>query len=589
MYALPAHDLGVLYRSVDLENQGVEAMLDKFKKIKSLRGILYQKLKENKEAKAYEPKTRAGKVMHHLRTEYEPGDYPKFRISPSRTLLVLPSTTDVKVKSVVYPVIKPYTYINVRYDENENTLLYNIIEPKLNERETAILDKIKEGFVQIIDVSLEDIKKHEKMIEFLEASVQRLLEEYNFRLNEKEYIKILYFIHRDFIGLNRIEAMMNDPYIEDIGCDGMNIPIYVVHQKFGSVKTNVVYTEEKELREFVIKLAERCDRYISYAEPLLDGTLSDGSRVQASLAGDVTTRGPTFSIRKFKDVPFTPIDMMRLNTASDEILAYLWYVVENNANILITGGVSTGKTSMLNTISLFIPSSAKIVSIEDTRELNLPHENWIPGVVRMGFSGTGTGEVTMFELLRESFRQNPDYLIVGEVRGKEAYVMFQGMSSGHPSISTFHAGDVEDVIKRLQSKPISLSAGLLDSLNIVVVMVHARDKGKSARRIKEIVEIQSVDAETGAPRVTKPFAWIPSQDSFEYKGSSWMLNKISTTKGIPLNGILKEISRRKKLLNWMYQKNVTDVKEFVKYVNIYSSNPQRIEKMLNNEIGEDGL
>ena len=589
MYALPAHDLGVLYRSVDLENQGVEAMLDKLKKIKSLRGILYQKLKENEEVKAYEPKTRAGKVMHHLRTEYESGDYPKFRITPSRTLLVLPSTTDVKVKSVVYPVIKPYTYINVRYDENENTLLYNIIEPKLNEREAAILDKIKEGFVQIIDVSLEDIKKHEKMIEFLEASVQRLLEEYNFKLNEKEYIKILYFIHRDFIGLNRIEAMMNDPYIEDIGCDGINIPVYVVHQKFGSVKTNVVYTEEKELREFVIKLAERCDRYISYAEPLLDGTLSDGSRVQASLAGDVTTRGPTFSIRKFKDVPFTPIDMMRLNTASDEILAYLWYVVENNANILITGGVSTGKTSMLNTISLFIPSSAKIVSIEDTRELNLPHENWIPGVVRMGFSGTGTGEVTMFELLRESFRQNPDYLIVGEVRGKEAYVMFQGMSSGHPSISTFHAGDVEDVIKRLQSKPISLSAGLLDSLNIVVVMVHARDKGKSARRIKEIVEIQSVDAETGVPRVTKPFAWIPSQDSFEYKGSSWMLNKISTTKGIPLNGILKEISRRKKLLNWMYQKNVTDVKEFVKYVNIYSSNPQRIEKMLNNEIGEDDL
>lgn len=546
-------------------------------------------MKKGGNEKTNEPKTRAANVISNLRTEYEAGSYPKFQIYPARTLLTLPAGNEIKVKTVVYPVIKPYTYINVRYDEAENLLVYNVIEPKLNDKEATALQKIKDGLVQIIDVSLEDIKKYEKMIEFLEASVQRLISEYNFKINEKEYLKIMYFIYRDFIGLNRIEAMMNDPYIEDIGCDGLNVPIYVVHQKFGSIKTNIIYSDEKELREFVIKLAERCDRYISYAEPLLDGTLTDGSRVQASLAGDVTTRGPTFSIRKFKDIPFTPVDMMRLNTATDEMLAYLWYVVENNANILITGGVSTGKTSMLNTISLFIPTSAKIVSIEDTRELNLPHENWIPGVARIGFGGTGTGEVTMYELLRESFRQNPDYLIVGEVRGKEAYVMFQGMSSGHPSISTFHAGDVDDVIKRLQSKPINLSAGLLDSLNIVIVMIHAREKGKSARRIKEIVEIQNVDSETGMPRVMRPFVWLPAQDAFEYKGNSWMLNKISTLRGVPLNMIIKEIARRKKLLNWLYQKNVTDVKEFVRYINIYNSNPAKIEKLMNKEITERDL
>ena len=561
-------------------------MFENLKKLRSLKRLFNKKQGEHE--KPYVPRTMAGKLVYGLKKEYEYGTYPKFRISPSKTLLTLPSPGDVKIRTLVYPVLRPYAYINVRYDENENIMGYNVIEPKLNEKEIKILEKIKEGLVQIIDVNLEDVKKQEKTIEFLEASIQRLLYEYNFRLNEKEYIKIMYYIYRDFIGFNRIEAMMNDPYIEDIGGDGLNIPVYVVHQKFGSMKTNVVYRNEDELREFVIKLAERCDRYISYAEPLLDGALPDGSRVQASLAGDVTTRGPTFSIRKFRETPFTPVDMMKLNTASSDILAYLWYVVENNANILITGGVSTGKTSMLNTISLFIQNSAKIVSIEDTREINLPHENWIPGVARTGFGGAGTGEVTMFELLKESFRQNPDYLIIGEVRGREAYVMFQGMASGHPSISTIHAGGVDDVIQRLQSRPIDLSPGLISSLDVIVVMVHAREKGKSARRIKEIVEIESVDPDTGAPRVTKPFVWDPAKDIFEYKGSSWMLKKISSAKGMSLNDITKEIHRRKKLLEWMRQKNTVDVKEVVKYINIYNASPQKIEKLIkgNEEISK---
>ncbi len=557
-------------------------MSDKLKKVEGLRGVLYRKLRKEKTEEVL-PKTVVGKFLYNMKRDSVYG-FPKFRIVPSKTLVRLPSPTDVKIKSIIYPVIKPYAYANVRLDERENILVYNLIEPTLNEYEARILDKIKEGLVQVIDVRLEDIKDSGKIIEFLENHVQILISEYNFKLNEKEYIKIFYYIYRDFVGFNRIEPLLRDPYIEDIGCDGLGIPIYVVHQKFGSLKTNVAYKNNDELREFVIKLAERCDRYISYAEPLLDGTLKDGSRVQASLSSDVTARGPTFSIRKFKEVPFTPTDMIRLNTASAEMLAYLWFVIENGANILIAGGVSTGKTSLLNTISLFIPSSAKIVSIEDTRELNLPHENWIPGVARVGFVGTNVGEVTMFELLRESFRQNPDYLIVGEVRGKEAYVMFQGMASGHPSISTMHAGSVDDVLRRLQTHPINLSAGLLDSLDIVLVMVHARDKGKSARRLKEIVEIQSIDIATGTPRINKPFIWVPSQDIFEYRGSSWVLSKMAASKDIQMNSILKDISTRKKLLNWMYDNNVTDINEIVKYINLYVNNPSKIERLLAGEM-----
>lgn len=546
-------------------------------KIRQLRGYMYRKTVAGK--KQPMPRTRAGQLLYMLKKEY--GEtYPKFKITPARMLISLPPSRDIKVKNIIYPVLKPYAYVSVKFDEAEHSLVYNVIEPALNEKEEAIFKKLKEGLVQIIDVTMEDIKHPEKIIEFLETSIQNLIEDYSYSLNEKEYLKIMYFVYRDFVGYNRIEVMLNDPFVEDIGCDGFNVPVYVVHQKFGSVKTNVVYKSESDLREFVIKLAERCDRYISYAEPLLDGTLKDGSRIQASLAGDVTTRGPTFSIRKFNETPFTPVDMIRLGSASSELLAYLWFVVEQGANILITGGVSTGKTSLLNTISLFIPEEAKIVSIEDTRELNLPHENWIPGVARAGFTGTGVGEVTMFELLRESFRQNPDYLIVGEVRGKEAYVMFQGMASGHPSISTMHSGSVDDVIKRLQTKPINLSPGLLDSLDMVIVMVHAREQGKSARRVKEIVEIESIDIVTGQPHTNKAFVWLPAEDSFEYRGSSWMLSKLSAAKGIPMNKIILDIARRKKLINWLYDNNINDMTEIVRYLNTYRRNPESLENIL---------
>jgi flagellar protein FlaI len=523
---------------------------------KSFRGMLYRKLKTEK-----------------------PSVYPKFVIEQEKLSAIVPRE-EVKDHHVVYPLIKPFAYASIKWDSTDNAMVYSIVEPAVSEEDKHILEKLKEGLIQIINVSFEDIRNHTTMIDFLEEHVRKLLYEYDFAVSQERYMGIMYYIFRDFIGLNEVEPFLRDPYIEDIGADGVNIPVYVVHQKYGSLRTNIIYHDEEKLKEFVTKLAERCDRYISYAEPLLDGTLPDGTRVHASLAGDVTTRGPTFSIRKFRETPFTPVDMVKMNTASPEMLAYLWFVVQNSSNILITGGVSTGKTSLLNCLSLFIPPEAKVVSIEDTRELSLPHENWIPGVARTGFSGTGVGEVTMFELLRESFRQNPDYLIVGEIRGKEAYVMFQAMASGHPSMATMHAGSIDDVIKRLQTHPINLSAGLLESLDVILVMVHAREKGKSARRVKEVVELQSVDVESGRARALKSFVWLPALDTFEYRGESWVLHKISKEKGIPMDKIMKEISQRKKLINWMVENNIVAINDVVKYIYLYSRNPEKLKEII---------
>ena len=504
--------------------------------------------------------------------------FPNFRILPQRKMMSLSEKLPVR-----YPLLEPFAYANIRKDIIENVITYNVVEPILNETENYILKKLKQGFVETVNISPTAIKNEEELMKFLESKVRELIDDYGFDISSQQYMKILYYIYRDFAGFNEIEPLLHDPYIEDIGADGIGSPIYIVHQKFGSIRTNIVYKNEDTLREFVVKLAERCDRYISYAEPLLDGSLPDGTRVQATLAEDVTTRGPTFSIRKFRKEPYTPVDIINMKTSSTESMAYLWFAIESRVNVLICGGTATGKTSFLNAISLFIPIEYKIVSIEDTREISLPHEHWIPGVSRVGFTGTKVGEVTMFDLLRESFRQNPDYLIVGEVRGEEAYVMFQGMASGHPSFSTIHAASLDDVVKRLESPPIKLSPSLIEVLDMAIIMIHTREKGKSARRIKEIMEVQGIDKDTGKATANKVFYWVPSDDHIEYSGYSWVINKISIAKGIPVNDIYKEIENRKKVLEWMQKKNIRSLKDVSKYIIMYHKNREKLLRLM----GED--
>jgi flagellar protein FlaI len=411
------------------------------------------------------------------------------------------------------------------------------------------------------------------------------MKELSISIAPDQYIKTMYYIFRNFVGFNEIEPLLRDPWLEDIGCDGVGVPLYVVHRKYGSIKTNIVFEKVEKLREFVIKLSERCGRYVSYAEPILDGTLQDGSRVSATLAGDIATRGPTFSIRKFTERPFSPLDQIELGTVSTLGMAYFWYLVENGASFLISGGVATGKTSFLNSVCMFIPPESKIVSIEDTRELRIPHEHWIPTVTRMGFgiplpTGEKYGEITLFDLLKGSFRQNPDYVIVGEVRGNEAYVMFQGMSSGHPCLATFHAGSVDSVIKRLTSPPIELSASLVESLDVIAIMVHAKEKGKSARRIKEVDEIISVSHETHDAETFRSIEWDAKEDTFTFNKNSQVLQKIAQSRGITVEEAIEEIARRNAILEWMLKNGIKDYVNVCQLINEYYKSPEKILKQV---------
>ena len=513
---------------------------------------------------------------------YEEQTLPTFMIHSPRTLLTLPAVRSAATTDLRYPLLEPLVYAHIHWLPEEKQLLYTVEEPTLNDEEKALLVRLEQTIESLLDVRLSSIKHRKEALIYLEGKIKTVIHDTHLRLTNDQYLRIFYYMYRNFIGLNEIEGMMHDPYIEDIGCPGTRDAVYIVHRKFGSLKTNITFATGEELTNFVIKLAERSGRYISYATPLLDGSLPDGSRVQATLARDVTTKGPTFSIRKFRKNPYSPVDMIKFGTASPSLLAYLWTLVEAGSSLLICGATSTGKTTFLNALSMFIPLERKIISLEDTRELNLPHENWIPAVTRPGFGppeagGKHYGEVDLFDLLKESFRQNPDYVVVGEVRGAEAYVLFQGMSSGHPSLGTIHAGSAEDVVKRLESPPISLSPTLIEALDALVVMVNAGEKGTSGRRVAEIAEIEGVDVPTGHVRTTKPFLWMPNVDDFrEEPELSTLLKKIAFRKGTTTAELVQELNRRRRVLEWMAQHDVVSYEDVSSLINLYYKDPQRV-------------
>jgi flagellar protein FlaI len=550
-------------------------------KIKDMRGALYRKFKEKETTKK--------DLKGIIDTKEKDLELPGFSVKKTKHIVEFPEVEDPTSINVTYSLMEPFVYVNIKWDKDKKRVMYNVIEPKLSEDEEKMLVQISEAMIELIDVKLSAIKERGKALKYLEKNVVKVIKEFGIKLTRNQYVKMMYYIYRNFIGFNEINALLDDPHIEDISCDGVNTPIYIIHRKVGSIKTNIGFKDINYLREFIIKLAERCGRYVSYAEPILDGTLPDGSRVSATIAGDVATRGPTFTIRKFSERPISPVEQLNFRTASSEMLAYYWYLVENGSSMLIVGGVATGKTSFLNSVCMFIPPEAKIVSIEDTRELRIPNEHWVPSLARSGFgipmpTGEKYGGVSLFDLLKESFRQNPDYVIVGETRGKEAYVMFQGMSSGHPSMSTFHAGSIDTVVKRLTTPPIELSPILIESLNVITIMIHAREKGKSARRVKEVVEIVDVDPKTEEVKTNVVFRWDPITDEFEKVNESIMLERLVLAKGGTVEEAREEVARREQIIRWMYENDVKDYEEVTDIINLYYKEPQKVFEMMSKEV-----
>jgi flagellar protein FlaI len=464
---------------------------------------------------------------------------------------------DPKDTDLTYFLLKPFA--KARIFCNRGELEYRVIEPELDETDLKIQEKLHQGLLQVIDISPGNIKSRDELMEYLSNKINGLLKEYGIALPKEKYESLLYYIYRNFVGLNEIEALMHDDYIEDINCNGTETPVYIKHRILGNLKTNISFGDPESLKNLIIKLAQRCDKYITYSDPFLEGSLPDGSRVQGTISEEISPRGPNFSIRKFRRAPFSPIEFMDSGTIPAETMAYLWLLIEQGANILIIGGTGAGKTTFLNVIANFIPERSKIVSIEDTRELKLFHENWTATVAREAVGGMEIGEITLDKLLRESFRENPDYVIVGEVRGKETYIMFQGMASGHPTIATFHSEDVPSVINRLKTPPISLPPALIELLDVVVTVQKIEKKNSIARKVAKIEAFEYIDDNTGRPVTEIISAWDSKTDKFSFSAQGSALKKISERSGKDAKEIGLELKKRKAFLERLAKRGITEI------------------------------
>lgn len=503
-----------------------------------------------------------GKAQHKSKIEeYDPAVHGPL---VDLTFNAPPDVEEVEL----YPVNEPYAYVRITYDNASHEYSYDVLEPELTAAETELLEEIKERLFERLDISTKDLTR-EGARTILRDLSDEILTDFGITLTPLSREKIYYTIERDFLGDGMIDAIMHDTYIEDISCDGLDNPIFIFHSGYESIKTNRMYTDAVELDSFVTKLAQRAGKYISIADPILDATMSDGSRIQMTLGKEVTAHGSTFTIRKFKDEPITPTDLIGWGTFSPLSIAYLWLAVEAGKSAIFAGGTASGKTTTLNAISLFIPPQAKIVSLEDTRELKLPHSNWIPSVTRDSFDTEGKGAIDMYELLRAALRQRPEYMCVGEVRGAEAQTLFQAMSTGHVTYATMHADSVASVVHRLENPPLDVPRNMLNALDIVCIQVQSRIGGQRIRRNKQIIEILDIDPRTNELITNEVFSWNQATDEIRYSGKSYILESIIEAKGWSEARMREELKRRQEILEWMRVKNIRHYQDVSKMLISY--------------------
>jgi flagellar protein FlaI len=385
-------------------------------------------------------------------------------------------------------------------------------------------------------------------------------------LTDEEYRAIEYLLIRDKIDMGVLKPFLSDSYIEDISCDGVG-PIFIEHKIFKGLKSVIEFKVSSELDEFVVKMAERIKRPITYRSPIVDATLLDGSRINIVYGTAISRHGSNFSIRKVNEVPLSILNIVESNGIDYMAAAYIWICVEYGMSLFVSGETASGKTTLLNAITGFIPPENKIVTIEDTPELNVPHRNWIREVALAKGKGEGdgnSGEVSMFDLLKAALRQRPNQILVGEIRGVEGSVAFGAMQTGHPVMSTFHAASVEKLIQRLCGDPINIPRTYVDNLNLVIIQSAVkRPDGQLVRRMISCNELVGFNPETQGFTFVQMFTWDPISDTFIWtgNGSSFLLeNKIATMLGMPESKkaeIYLEVEKRAKILERLHKAGYT--------------------------------
>ena len=491
---------------------------------------------------------------------------------------------------VTYAVNAPFQYVNIRFEGEE--LVYHTVEPLLSEGELKYLKIIENAFEKMIHSEIVIIGDKDRE-EYLRDRFSMIISIYLLNLDYFQKEKMFYHLLKKYIGYGKIDVLMKDPYIEDITCNGPNSQIYVNHRIYGSIRTEVMF-EEVELNNFVMKIAQRAGRHISVLQPIRDATLADGSRINITLGREVTRKGSTFTIRRFRSNPVSPVDLIKYGTFDSKQLAYLWIILEYKRSVLAAGGTASGKTTTLNALCAFIRPEHKIVSIEDTAELNLMHPNWTQSITRTGFGGEaalskasgngsgkgGAGNIELYDLLTAALRQRPEYIVVGEVRGSEAFTLFQAISVGHPCLGTIHAGSMKELLSRVESNPMNVPRSLFSSVDNIIFNSMVKKGEHYIRRASRIVEIIEIDPDRGDLITNPVYKWEPISDTFTYSGSYALFAGIREEFGVQEGYLLNELTDRAELLDYLAKNDITDYERVVNAIRTYSRDKDAImEKM----------
>jgi len=502
-----------------------------------------------------------------------------------------------KEPNVIYPVGSDGIFIHILFDDTGDRHNYIPIEPTTNLDLSTLIDRVEDACIAVsekIPGINPDVDRQKHLLEYLsQVTTQEDLARPNplagiarfgrrkddgkltkVKVSARELDGIKYLFIRDKIKMGVLEPLIADPYIEDISCSGMG-NVFIEHKIFKSLKSTITFSSFDELDEFVIRLAERVRQPVTYKKPIADATLPDGSRINIVYGRDVSKRGSNFSVRKFSEVPLSIFDIVDFGTVNYEMLAYLSLAISNGMNVFVAGESASGKTALLNALTTFISPKAKVITIEDTPELQVPQQNWIREVVQTTKADDTSGAVTMFDLLRAALRQRPNEIMVGEIRGKEGNIAFQAMQTGHSVMATFHAASIEKLIQRITGEPISVPKTYIDNLNVAILMGIVRlPNGKTARRVTSVAEIVGWDSLSQTFNIAEAFRLDEATDTFEFTGrmTSYILEfKISPMLGIPANQkqrIYAELDKRAKIFETLHKEK--KVKGFYEVLDVLS-------------------
>jgi flagellar protein FlaI len=471
-----------------------------------------------------------------------------------------------------YPIYSAFVYATIAEDPSGESRVYFIDEVPLSETETRIYNYL----LSALEHELLVPRKSVDATKYFAQQARKLVKKYDIQVGRLQWDKILYFTERDVVGFGQLDGFMRDSNIEDISVDGVKKPVFVYHAKYERIPTNVSFDQPEAVSELIGRFAHISGRHVSTAYPIVQGTLPGGHRMMGTYMQEVSPHGGTLNIRRFRSDPITIIDMLNLKVLDHKMAAYIWLMMENRETAMVVGSTGAGKTTLLNALLTLARTNSKIITIEEVQEINLAHPNWTPFVARESFGATdeGPGSIGLFDLVKAAMRMRPDTIVVGEVRGEEAYVLFQAISTGHGGLCTLHADDAESAIQRLVSKPMDVPPAFISFLDLVFTVRRVTVPGPNgtATAGRRII---SIDEVSGVENYVRMFTWDSNSDS--HTAALWKhsvkVAKIAKELGVSVQEIATEIDRRGTVLKWMQHRGIRNFRETTPLFEAYLRNP----------------